>query len=161
MVRYFLVFFVMFTFVTIASSENRNNWSFSIGQFDVNDNNDSSEIRFEYLSGKNLFGDMELKPFTGLMVNGDDGKYLYSGLRKDIAISSKWIFTPSFAVGYYDRGSSKDLGHNLEFRSQIELSRDIGNQNRLGFNLNHISNASIGNTNPGVESATISIIRSF
>jgi hypothetical protein len=161
MVRYFLVFFVMFTFVTIASSENRNNWSFSIGQFDVNDDNDSSEIRFEYLSGKNLFGDMELKPFTGLMVNGDDGKYLYSGLRKDFTISSKWIFTPSFAAGYYDRDSSKDLGYNLEFRSQIEFSREIGNQNRLGFNLNHISNASIGNTNPGVESATISIIRSF
>ena len=161
MVRYFLVFFVMFTFVTIASSENRNNWSFSIGQFDVNDDNDSSEIRFEYLSGKNLFGDMELKPFTGLMVNGDDGKYLYSGLRKDFTISSKWIFTPSFAAGYYDRDSSKDLGYNLEFRSQIEFSRDIGNQNRLGFNLNHISNASVGNTNPGVESATISIIRSF
>ena len=108
-----------------------------------------------------MFGDMELKPFVGFMMNGDDGKYFYSGLRKNYSISSKWIFTPSFAVGYYDRDSSKDLGHNIEFRSQIEFSRDIGNQNRIGFNLNHISNASIGDTNPGVESATISIIRPF
>jgi hypothetical protein len=161
MTRYLLVFLVFFIFAPTVSAENQNNWSLSIGKFDVNDDNDSSEIRIEHLSEKNLFGDMKLKPFTGLMVNGDDGKYFYSGLRKDFPISSKWIFTPSFAAGYYDRDSSKDLGHNLEFRSQIEFSRDIGNQNRIGFNLNHISNASIGDTNPGAESATISIIRPF
>ena len=163
MIRSFIAILALFLFFPIASFAEQSSWSFSIGQFDVNDDDDvqnsSSEIRFEYLSGKNLFH--KLKPFTGLMINGDDGKYLYSGLRKDITISPKWIFTPSIAVGYYDRGSSKDLGHNLEFRSQIEFSRDIGNQNRLGFNLNHISNASIGDTNPGVESVAISIIRSF
>ncbi len=161
MTRYLLVFLVVFIFAPTVSAENQNNWSLSIGKFDVNDDNDSSEIRIEHLSGKNLFGDMKLKPFTGFMMNGDDGKYFYSGLRKDFPISSKWIFTPSFAAGYYDRDSSKDLGHNLELRSQIEFSRDIGNQNRIGFNLNHISNASIGDTNPGAESATISIIRPF
>jgi len=161
MTRYLLVLLFSFTFMPIVSAENQGSWSFSIGQFDVNDTNDSSEIRFERLSGKNMFGDMELKPFVGFMMNGDDGKYFYSGLRKNYSISSKWIFTPSFAAGYYDRENSKDLGHNIEFRSQIEFSRDIGNQNRIGFNLNHISNASIGDTNPGVESATISIIRPF
>ena len=161
MTRYLLVLIFSFIFMPLVSAENQNSWSFSMGQFDVNDSNDSSEIRLERLSGKNMFGDMELKPFVGFMMNGDDGKYFYSGLRKNYSISSKWIFTPSFAAGYYDRESSKDLGHNIEFRSQIEFSRDIGNRNRIGFNLNHISNASIGDTNPGVESATISIIRPF
>ncbi len=161
MTRFFLILLFSLTFISAASAEIGNSWSFSIGQFDVNDSNDSSEIRLERLSGKNWFGDMEFKPFVGFMMNGDDGKYFYSGLRKNYTISSKWIFTPSFAAGYYDRDSSKDLGHNIEFRSQIEFSRDIGNQNRIGFNLNHISNASIGDTNPGVESATISIIRPF
>ena len=161
MTRYLLVLIFSFIFMPLVSAENQNSWSFSMGQFDVNDSNDSSEIRLERLSDKNMFGDMELKPFVGFMMNGDDCKYFYSGLRKNYSISSKWIFTPSFAVGYYDRDSSKDLGHNIEFRSQIEFSRDIGNQNRIGFNLNHISNASIGDTNPGVESATISIIRPF
>ena len=161
MTRYLLVLIFSFIFMPLVSAENQNSWSFSMGQFDVNDSNDSSEIRLERLSGKNMFGDMELKPFVGFMMNGDDGKYFYSGLRKNYSISSKWIFTPSFAAGYYDRDNSKDLGHNIEFRSQIEFSRDIGNRNRIGFNLNHISNASIGDTNPGVESATISIIRPF
>ena len=161
MTRYLLVLIFSFIFMPLVSAENQNSWSFSMGQFDVNVSNDSSEIRLERLSDKNMFGDMELKPFVGFMMNGDDGKYFYSGLRKNYSISSKWIFTPSFAAGYYDRDSSKDLGHNIEFRSQIEFSRDIGNRNRIGFNLNHISNASIGDTNPGVESATISIIRPF
>ena len=161
MTKYLLILLFFFTIMSAVSAETQDSWSFSIGQFDVNDSNDSSEIRLEHLSGKNWFDDMELKSFVGFMRNGDDGMYLYSGFRKNYTISSKWIFTPSFAAGYYDRDSSKDLGHNIEFRSQIEFSRDIGNQNRIGFNLNHISNASIGDTNPGVESATISIIKPF
>ena len=144
-----------------AQSNEENMWSFSLGQFDVNDTVDSSELRFEYLYGNNfLKNNYDLKPFLGVMRNGDNGKYIYSGLRKDIDISEKWFFTPSFAMGYYDRGDSKDLGYNLEFRSQIEFSYKL-KSNRIGFNLNHISNASIGDTNPGTESATISLIRPF
>jgi hypothetical protein len=113
------------------------------------------------LYGNNfLKNNYDLKPFLGVMRNGDNGKYIYSGLRKDIGISEKWFFTPSFAMGYYDRGDSKDLGYNLEFRSQIEFSYKL-KSSRIGFNLNHISNASIGDTNPGTESATISLIRPF
>ena len=145
-----------------AQSNDENMWSFSLGQFDVNyKDKDSSEIRFEYLYANNfLKNNYDLKPFLGVMRNGDNGKYIYSGLRKNIGISEKWFFTPSFALGYYDRGDSKDLGYNLEFRSQIEFSYKL-KSSRIGFNLNHISNASIGDTNPGTESATISLIRPF
>ncbi len=135
--------------------------SFSIGQFDINDTVDSAEMRLEYLYSQNLYNNkFDLKPFVGAMINSDSGKYIYSGLRKDYVISSKWNFTPSFAVGYYDKGSSKDLGHNIEFRSQLEFSYQTSN-GRVGLNVNHISNASIGNKNPGTESATISFIRPF
>ena len=144
-----------------AKSNDENMWSFSLGQFDVNDTVDSSEIRFEYLYANNfLKNNYDLKPFLGVMRNGDNGKYIYSGLRKNIGISEKWFFTSSFELGYYDRGDSKDLGYNLEFRSQIEFSYKL-KSSRIGFNLNHISNASIGDTNPGTESATISLIRPF
>ena len=144
-----------------AQSNDENMWSISLGQFDINDTVDSSEIRFEYLYANNfLKNNYDLKPFLGVMRNGDNGKYIYSGLRKNIGISEKWFFTPSFAFGYYDRGNSKDLGYNLEFRSQIEFSYKL-KSSRIGFNINHISNASIGDTNPGTESATISLIRPF
>ena len=65
MTRYLLVLIFSFIFMPLVSAENQNSWSFSMGQFDVNDSNDSSEIRLERLSGKNMFGDMELKPFVG------------------------------------------------------------------------------------------------
>ena len=100
-------------------------YSYSIGQFDVNDTFDSLEARVEYLSNNNFNEKYELKPFLGFMVNTDSGKYFYLGLRKDYSLSNKWNLTPSFATGYYDQGSSKDLGNNLEFRSQLELSYNL------------------------------------
>ncbi len=159
--KFFFTFLILISYGFSAQSNQENMWSFSLGQFDVNDTVDSSELRFEYLYGNNfLKNNYDLKPFLGVMRNADNGKYIYSGLRKDIGISEKWFFTPSFAMGYYDRGDSKDLGYNLEFRSQIEFSYKL-KSSRIGFNLNHISNASIGDTNPGTESATISLIRPF
>ena len=159
--KFFFTFLILISYGFSAQSNQENRWSFSLGQFDVNVTVDSSELRFEYLYGNNfLKNNYDLKPFLGIMRNGDNGKYIYSGLRKDIGISEKWFFTPSFAMGYYDRGDSKDLGYNLEFRSQIEFSYKL-KSSRIGFNLNHISNASIGDTNPGTESATISLIRPF
>ena len=159
--KLFFTVLILISYGFIVQSNEENMWSISLGQFDVNDTVDSSELRFEYLYGNNFFkNNYDLKPFLGVMRNGDNGKYIYSGLRKDIGISEKWFFTPSFALGYYDRGDSKDLGYNLDFRSQIEFSYKL-KSSRIGLNLNHISNASIGDTNPGTESVTISLIRPF
>ena len=157
----FFILLITFAFGNFSFADQNDKWSISIGQFDVNDTIDSSELRLELLYGNNFYeNSYGLKPFIGATMNGDSGKYAYTGLRKDFAVSKKWNFTPSFALGYYDRGDSKDLGYNLEFRSQIEFSYEMG-ENRIGFNLNHISNASLGDTNPGTESATVSLIRSF
>ena len=158
----FFILLITFALGNFSFADQKDKWSISIGQFDVNDTIDSSEeIRLEYLYGKKFYeNSFNLKQFIGVMRNGDNGSYLYTGLRKDIEVSSKWNFTPSFALGYYDRGKSLDLGYNLEFRSQIEFSYALG-ESRIGFNLNHISNASLGDTNPGTESATVSLIRSF
>tara|TARA_A100001015_G_scaffold154298_1_gene171252 strand:- start:151 stop:642 length:492 start_codon:yes stop_codon:yes gene_type:complete len=156
------IFLITFVLGNFSFADQKDKWSLSMGQFDVNYRDQlSSEIRLEYLYGKKFYeNSFNLKQFIGVMRNGDNGSYLYTGLRKDIEVSSKWNFTPSFALGYYDRGKSLDLGYNLEFRSQIEFSYALG-ESRIGFNLNHISNASLGNTNPGTESATVSLIRSF
>jgi hypothetical protein len=61
------------------------------------------------------------------------------------------VLTPSFAAGYYDNGDGVDLGHEVEFRSSIELSYRFDNRTRLGVSFYHLSNASIGDTNPGTE----------
>ena len=65
MTRYLLVLIFSFIFMPLVSAENQNSWSFSMGQFDVNDSNDSSEIRLERLSDKNMFGDIsDLEKFS-------------------------------------------------------------------------------------------------
>jgi len=160
--RICLTLFIIFLLGNFSFADDKDKWSISMGQFDVNYRDQlSSELRFEYLYGKKFYeNSFNLKPFIGIMRNGDNGSYLYTGLRKDIEVSNMWNFTPSFALGYYDRGKSLDLGYNLEFRSQIEFSYALG-ESRIGFNLNHISNAGLGDTNPGTESATVSLIKLF
>ena len=154
-----LIISLVLTFSSLLKADDF--YSYSFGQFDINDSFDSLEVRFEYLSNKNFNEQYELKPFLGLMFNTDSGKYFYLGLRKNYILSNKWNFTPSFATGYYDKGSSKDLGNNLEFRSQLELSYNLEKNKRIGVSLNHISNASLANVNPGTESIVISFINPF
>jgi hypothetical protein len=158
-----IIFLISINSLAIADTD-KNYLSTSIGQFDINDTKDSAEYRIEYLKGsisKLSPGNLSLKPFYGAMINGDDGKYFYSGLRKDIVLSNKTYLTPSFAIGYYDQGKSKDLGYDLEFRSQLEISFKLESMNRIAISINHISNASLGEQNPGVESMVISFIRAF
>jgi|TARA_B110000495_G_scaffold29416_1_gene22283 hypothetical protein len=158
-----IIFLISINSLAIADTD-KNYLSTSIGQFDINDTKDSAEYRIEYLKGsisKLSPGNLSLKPFYGAMINGDDGKYFYSGLRKDIVLSDKTYLTPSFAIGYYDQGKSKDLGYDLEFRSQLEISYKLESMNRIAISINHISNASLGEQNPGVESMVISFIRAF
>ena len=158
-----IIFLISINSLAIADTD-KNYLSTSIGQFDINDTKDSAEYRIEYLKGsisKLSPGNLSLKPFYGAMINGDDGKYFYSGLRKDIVLSDKTYLTPSFAIGYYDQGKSKDLGYDLEFRSQLEFSYKLESMNRIAISINHISNASLGEQNPGVESMVISFIRAF
>mgnify|MGYP006087691837 FL=1 len=158
-----IIFLISINSLAIADTD-KNYLSTSIGQFDINDTKDSAEYRIEYLKGsisKLSPGNLSLKPFYGAMINGDDGKYFYSGLRKDIVLSDKTYLTPSFAIGYYDQGKSKDLGYDLEFRSQLEISFKLESMNRIAISINHISNASLGEQNPGVESMVISFIRAF
>ena len=99
-----IIFLISINSLAIADTD-KNYLSTSIGQFDINDTKDSAEYRIEYLKGsisKFSPGNLSLKPFYGAMINGDDGKYFYSGIRKDIVLSNKTYLTPSFAVGYYD-----------------------------------------------------------
>ena len=100
----------------------------------------------------------DLKPFIGLEATSYSAKYILAGvyLEDNIGIlftgdSSNFILTPSFGAGYYDDGDGKKLGYNIEFRTTLEVSYQLKNENRIGFSLGHISNANIANENPGVE----------
>ena len=132
--------------------------AFSIGGFDVNDDETAGEARLEYRSDTRLW---LTKPFSGLMVNSDAGVYGYGGLLVDLFIGRRWVLTPSFAAGLYTDGSGKDLGSAVEFRSQVEFAYRFASRSRIGISLNHISNASLDDVNAGTEEIVITYALPF
>jgi hypothetical protein len=99
----------------------------------------------------------ELSPVTGAFVNSKGGGYVYAGLRCDIPLrAAPWELSIQFAPGVYSAGSGGfKLGGPVEFRSGIELSRQLADRDRIGLMLFHISNAHIYVHNPGSESLVV------
>lgn len=93
----------------------------------------------------------------GVTANEDNGIWVYGGARYDVEIASRWTLAPGFAVTLYDKGDGKELGQTLEFRSSIEIARRLSDRVRAGFVFYHLSNASLSETNPGANSAVLSL----
>jgi lipid A 3-O-deacylase len=102
--------------------------SFSAGKYDWDlKNEEGVELRLEYRSNE---------------------KFVYLGRR--------FVFTPSVVPHLYVGGSKKlDLGHIVEIRSQLEASYRFDDRSRLGVAVSHYSNAGMGDTNMGTESAMV------
>ena len=147
---------------------------FGVGIFDVkfdgSEKNQASDFRYEFRSDKTLFdiGPEEdnfffLKPFFGFEYTSDNASYFLTGIYLEDNIGqlfegneSRFYFTPSFGAGIYNDGSGKKLGNDLQFRTSLEVSFEFKNKNRIGISLSHISNANLGDKNPGVEILSIS-----
>ena len=124
-------------------------FSVSAGYYDINDNEDAADFRIEYRWGDPLA--WVIKPWVGAEATSDGAVYGVAGLLFDFKIGESFLITPSFGAGAYSDGDGKDLGHTIEFRSQLELGYKFENESRFGVAFGHISNASIGDSNPGTE----------
>jgi|SRR5438105_4291327 len=100
------------------------------------------------------------RPAGGLIVTTKEAVYGWTGIAYDVRIGPLTL-TPSFAPGLYRRGRGVDLGYPLEFRSQLEAGYRISDRSRVGMALSHVSNASLGRTNPGVEAVTLLYTRAL
>ena len=137
---------------------------FSIGYFDFNKKkNDAIDIRFEKRLDKEIFdlGPKEeplyfIKPFYGIEITSDSAIYGIGGIFIEEKIGKNLFLTPNFGIGAYSKGNGKDLGHVVEFRSTLEFSYQIKNNNRIGLSVGHISNVGIGDKNPGTEILSLS-----
>ncbi len=123
--------------------------SLGLGYFDINRRTDEAvDFRLEYRHGQKLW---IFKPWAGVEGTSDGAFYGAAGILVDVFFGRRVVFTPSFGAGYFEMGDGKDLGHEIEFRSQIEVAYRFDDRSRLGLAFGHISNASIGDSNPGVE----------
>jgi len=126
--------------------------AFSAGAFDIGKDETAFEGRAEYRSDYKLW---IFKPLVGGMFTSDAAVYGYAGVLIDIYFGRRIVAGLSFAPGLFAEGDGKDLGHALEFRSQIEIAYRFDDRSRLGVALSHMSNASIGDDNPGAESLVL------
>ena len=147
----------------LKSSEGHQ-FNFFSGVWDINnDFNQSSELFGIQHSNENLFRDTflgKLSPITGFMMTADSDTYFYTGVQAEYKIG-KLNLTPSFSPGLYSVGDGKDLGYPLEFKSEVQLSIDFLSGSRLGYSQSHLSNANLGDTNPGADSYMFNFMKSF
>lgn len=123
--------------------------SFGVGGFDViAHDNTSAAFQLEYASEKRLW---IFHPIAGVMLNSDVGGDAYAGVAVDLFFGNRFVVTPSFAPGFYWRGSGKNLGSPIEFRSSIAAAYRFDDRSRLGLEFYHLSNAGIDDHNPGTE----------
>ena len=99
-------------------------------------------------------------PITGGFLTEKNSIYIYTGIEAQYRLGSI-IFSPSFAPGYYEQGDGKNLGSQLEFKSELNLSLDIFKDSQIGYSYNHISNNDWGSVNPGIDNQIISFSTKF
>ena len=163
---YTLIVCLFFIFPTLADEiklENNTEVSFFTGMFDFSDEGKKSTLFGFQHQNENLNRDTflgNLSPITGAMITADNATYFYTGVQAQYKIGSL-NFTPSFTPGLYNEGEGKDLGHILEFKSEIQLSLELPKDSQLGFSYNHLSNASIGDKNPGANSYMFNFLKKF
>ena len=163
----FIVFW--FSFNTLAADLN----VYGLGMYDVicdGKDDPTLDYRYERRFDNTIFdiGPEEdnfffLKPFAGFEFTGDSASYFLAGIYLEDNVGqllsgkeNNIVFTPSLGVGYYDNGSGKNLGTDIQFRTTFELSYELKTKNRIAISLGHISNANLGDKNPGVETLSLS-----
>lgn len=117
------------------------------GLFEFTDDNyRAPEFGVQYRGAGRLW---IVHPMAGGMVNADDAFNLYVGFGVDLSLSRRVLLRLAFAPGYYHQGNGKDLGKGLEFRSSVEVGWRFGDGWRIGLEAYHLSNAQLGDINPG------------
>ena len=162
-----LIALISFSFLSLANSEDKKSndteLNFFTGMFDFSDDTQAAGVFGLQHQNDDLFRNSflgKLSPITGGFLTKNNAFYLYTGAQAEYDLGL-FTITPSFAPGYYNSGGGKDLGSALEFKSEIQMSLNLSNSTEFGMSYNHISNASLGDKNPGANSYMINFLKQF
>ena len=164
-VSFFFVIMFAVTNLFAAEEVNTNNHqlNYFTGNFDFSDDKQSAILVGFQHQDENLIRDTFLgnvSPITGGFITENSAAYIYTGIEWNVDMGGM-MFTPSFAPGLYHEGDGKDLGHVLEFKSEVQLSYVVSDKTSFGVSYNHISNASLGDKNPGANSYMFNFLKKF
>ena len=160
--------FLVFSGLMLSSAsadETNDELSFYAGTFDLIDEEGDDQTTLFGIEHKNpeLFRDTFLgkfSPVSGGFLTGKNSVYLYTGVEGQYDIGPLKIL-PSFTPGFYEKGSGKDLGSALEFKSEIKFGLDIFENTKIGYSYSHISNNDWGDINPGTDNQQITFSKNF
>ena len=161
------VLLISFFILTIAYAEDKKPQGAEInlftGMFDFSDDKQAAGVLGIQHQNDDLFRNSflgKLSPVTGGFLTENNAVYIYTGAQAEYNVGFLTI-TPSFAPGYYNSGDGKDLGSALEFKSEVQMTLNLSDSTKFGMSYNHISNASLGDKNPGANSYMINFLKQF
>jgi lipid A 3-O-deacylase len=137
-----------------ARAESRVSITAGLGAFDFLHNYTAGEGRLEVRFAQSLFF---LKPLLGVLFTTRGSVYTYGGFRVELPIGKHFMIIPIATVGDYEKGSGKNLGAHIEFKTGAEFDYVFDNGIKFGPAFDHISNAGIGKKNPGEENLMLMV----
>ena len=159
-----VLFIILFLPTQVLAKESNNHqFNFFTGNFDFSDDKQAAVLVGFQHQNESLMRDTiigKISPITGGFITENSAVYIYTGFEWNVDMGAL-TFTPSFAPGLYHEGDGKDLGHVLEFKSEIQFSYELSNDTSIGLSYNHLSNASLGDKNPGANSYMFNFIKNF
>ena len=160
---YITLSFLFLSIKAFAENNSPHQYNLFIGNFDFSDHKQSAILFGFQHQNENLERDTfigNISPITGGFITENSAAYIYTGFEWNLDMG-ELIFTPSFAPGIYFEGDGKDLGHILEFKSEVQFSYEFSKNSSLAISYNHISNASLGDKNPGANSYMFNFLKNF
>lgn len=149
-------------FTILASHVSAQEFVVGLGTTEIsNDDNSAASLQIEYHTAPiKETSVVELSWALVGQVNTDGDVYLGAGIHSKWPIRNAWFAEASFAAGYYDEGTpGSDLGGNIQFRTLLGLGYELSDTRSISLAIDHLSNASLEDFNPGRE--TLSLRYSF
>tara|TARA_B100001250_G_scaffold260937_1_gene224725 strand:+ start:228 stop:746 length:519 start_codon:yes stop_codon:yes gene_type:complete len=164
-----IIIIISFSFSSFVNAEDKikasedTKLNLYTGMFDFSDDKQAAGVLGLEHQNDDLFRNSflgKLSPITGGFLTENSAVYIYTGAQAEYDLGFITI-TPSFAPGYYNSGNGKDLGSALEFKSEVQMSLNLSDSSEFGMSYNHISNASLGDKNPGANSYMFNFLKRF
>lgn len=140
---------------SVQSFAQNQHFSIFLGQIDVGRSQADAQYGIGWLSAAH-WTPWQLQPELGVIRTRYGSHLIYGGLQRRTYFSQQaqgFALNIGLAPGLYwhGQGNDTDLGYLLQFKTTLGIDYEFPDATRLGASFAHISNASLGNTNPGTE----------
>lgn len=111
----------------------------------------STEGQIRYIGPRTVW---DLQPVLGLSHAGNGSGYIGAGAAYTLRSSESGLFARFGAMaGVHKRGSGRDLGGPIQFRTSLDIGMTARNGMEYGIGADHRSSARIYRPNPGLNTA--------